>query len=145
MKTSNGNPCLDFFFHVVPDTPAESLIQRLILAWNHNPLTTLKLIYNLRGVRGTGKSDKEGFYTAAFWLHKDHPKTLACNIGSLSDFGYMKDLPEILYRLLDGSDLWNKRKTVKKSSSILSRGVQDEWNQRKIGKRSRSSLSVECV
>ena len=92
-----------------------------------------------------GKSNKEGFYTAAFWLHKDHPKTLACNIGSLSDFGYMKDLPEILYRLLEGSDLWNKRKTVKKSSSILSRGVQDEWNQRKIGKRSRSSLSVECV
>ncbi|XP_075659047.1 uncharacterized protein LOC142628902 [Castanea sativa] len=128
---SSGNPCLDFFFHVVPDTPAESLIQRLELAWTHNPLTTLKLIYNLRGVRGTGKSDKEGFYTAAFWLHKDHPKTLACNIGSLSDFGYMKDLPEILYRLLEGSDVrknqrdeWKKRKSGKKSSSSLSRGVQ---------------------
>ena len=40
---------------------------------------------------------------AAFWLFKDFPKTLACNIGSLSDFGYMKDLPEILYRLLVGS------------------------------------------
>ncbi|TQE10309.1 hypothetical protein C1H46_004148 [Malus baccata] len=31
------------------------------------------------GVRGTGKSDKEGFYKAAFWLHQNHPKTLACN------------------------------------------------------------------
>ena len=99
-----------------------------------------------------GKSNKEGFYIAAFWLHKDHPKTLACNIGSLSDFGYMKDLPEILYRLLEGSnvrknqkDELNKRKTGKKSSSSLSRGVQDEWNQQKTRKMSRSSLSMECI
>ena len=73
-------------------------------------------------------------------IQRPPSKTLACNIGSLSDFGYMKDLPEIMYRLLNGSDLWNKRKFWKKSSSILSRGVQDEWNQRKFGKRSRSSL-----
>ncbi|RVW84109.1 Protein auxin signaling F-BOX 3 [Vitis vinifera] len=32
-----------------------------------------------RGVRGTGKSDKEGYYTAALWLHGLHPKTFACN------------------------------------------------------------------
>ncbi|KAG5588152.1 hypothetical protein H5410_048586 [Solanum commersonii] len=76
---SSGNPCLDFFFHVVPDTPPDDLIGRLELAWAHNPLTALKLICNLRGVRGTGKSDKEGFYAAAFWLHYTHPKTLACN------------------------------------------------------------------
>ncbi|KAG8373928.1 hypothetical protein BUALT_Bualt11G0076200 [Buddleja alternifolia] len=117
---STGNPCLDFFFHVVPDTPSETLIQRLNLAWDENPLKTLKLICNLRGVRGTGKSDKEGYYTAALWLHKHHPKTLACNVASMADFGYFKDLPEILYRLLEGSDsrklakeAWLKRKGVR--------------------------------
>ncbi|XVF81476.1 hypothetical protein PTKIN_Ptkin15bG0158300 [Pterospermum kingtungense] len=120
---SSGNPCLDFFFHVVPDTPPESIQERLSLAWVHNPLTTLKLICNLRGVRGTGKSDKEGFYTAAFWLHQHHPKTLACNLDSFADFGYFKDLPEILYRLLEGSDV---RKIQK-----------EEWNQRKCGVRCR--------
>ncbi|XVF81473.1 hypothetical protein PTKIN_Ptkin15bG0158000 [Pterospermum kingtungense] len=119
---SSGNPCLDLFFHVVPGTPPESLKERLRLAWAHNPLTTLKLICNLRGVRGTGKSDKEGFYTAAFWLHKHHPKTLACNLDSFADFGYFKDLPEILYRLLEGSDV---RKIQK-----------EEWKQRKFGLRS---------
>ncbi|XVF81470.1 hypothetical protein PTKIN_Ptkin15bG0157700 [Pterospermum kingtungense] len=116
---SSGNPCLDLFFHVVPGTPPESLKERLRLAWAHNPLITLKLICNLRGVRGTGKSDKEGFYTAAFWLHKHHPKTLACNLDSFADFGYFKDLPEILYRLLEGSEV---RKILK-----------EEWNQRKRG------------
>ncbi|VVB14476.1 unnamed protein product [Arabis nemorensis] len=71
-------------------TPKESLEQRLQAAWNHDALTTLKLICNLRGVRGTGKSDKERFYTAALWLHVYHPKTLACNLESLSEFGIQK-------------------------------------------------------
>ncbi|WJX57438.1 hypothetical protein P8452_43002 [Trifolium repens] len=101
---STSNPCLDFFFHVVPNTPSETLIQRLKLAWSHNPLTTLKLVCNLRGVRGTGKSNREGFYTAALWFHQHHPKTLASNVPSLADFGYFKDLPEILYRLLEGTE-----------------------------------------
>ncbi|XP_023543545.1 uncharacterized protein LOC111803399 [Cucurbita pepo subsp. pepo] len=128
---SSGNPCLDFFFHVVPDTPSESLTERLSVAWNHNPLMTLKLICNLRGVRGTGKSDKEGYYTAALWLHKFHPKTLAGNIPSLADFGYFKDLPELLYRLLEGSDVRKNQKA--------------EWIGRRKGRnmKRRRSLSSE--
>ncbi|CAI8588092.1 unnamed protein product [Vicia faba] len=65
---STGNPCLDFFFHVVPNTPS-----------------------------------REGFYAATLWFHQHHPKTLASNVPSLADFGYFKDLPEILYRLLQGT------------------------------------------
>ncbi|XP_015902289.1 uncharacterized protein LOC107435242 [Ziziphus jujuba] len=122
---SSGNPCLDFFFHVVPDTPLESLSQKLRLAWDHNPLTTLKLICNLRGVRGTGKNDKESFYTAAFWLFDNHPKTLACNVGSFADFGFFKDLPEILYRLLEGPEVRQTQKA--------------EWLQIKGSSRSKAS------
>ncbi|XP_009790352.1 uncharacterized protein [Nicotiana sylvestris] len=107
---SSGNPCLDFFFHVVPDTSPDDLIGRLELAWAHNPLTALKLICNLRGVRGTGKSDKEGFYTAAFWLHYTHPKTLAFNVHAFADFGYFKDFLEILYRILEGPFVRQKEK-----------------------------------
>ncbi|GER45786.1 hypothetical protein STAS_22762 [Striga asiatica] len=101
---STGNPCLDFFFHVVPDTPPETLTEHLKLAWKQDPLKALKLVCNLRGVRGTGKSDREGGYTAALWLHKNHPKTLARNIDSLASFGYFKDLLEILFRVLEGPD-----------------------------------------
>ncbi|KAK2427140.1 hypothetical protein QL285_025739 [Trifolium repens] len=107
---STSNPCLDFFFHVVPDTPSQTLIQRLQLAWSHNPLTTLKLVCNLRGVRSTGKSDREGFYAAALWFHQHHPKTLASNVPSLADFGYFKDLPEILYRLLQEKQIFEQEK-----------------------------------
>ncbi|KAI3914566.1 hypothetical protein MKW92_021259, partial [Papaver armeniacum] len=98
---SSGNPLLDFFFHVVPDTPSDSVIKRLELAWEYDPLKALKLICNLRGVRGTGKSEKEGFYAAALWLFKHHPKTLAANVKSFAEFGYFKDLPEILHRITE--------------------------------------------
>ncbi|PIA64211.1 hypothetical protein AQUCO_00201469v1 [Aquilegia coerulea] len=111
---STGNPCLDFFFHVVPDTPNHSLIQRLVLAWRHNSLTALKLICQLRGVRGTGKADKEGFYVAALWLHEYHPKTLALNVRWFAEFGYLKDLLEILYRILEGVDV--RKKTAKRNN-----------------------------
>ncbi|PKA50867.1 hypothetical protein AXF42_Ash007522 [Apostasia shenzhenica] len=101
---SSGDPLLDFFFHVVPDTPAQTLTSLLADAWERDPLTAFKLVFNLRGVRGTGKSDREGFYSAALWIHRHHPKTLALNLPSIAEFGYFKDLPEILHRLIDGAD-----------------------------------------
>ncbi|CAN1184516.1 Uncharacterized protein L728 [Linum perenne] len=107
---STGNPCLDFFFHIVPDTPADRVIERLQLAWAHDSTTALKLICNLRGVRGTGKSDKEGFYAAALWLYSHHPKTLALNAKALAEFGYFKDFVEILYRILEGLGVRQKAK-----------------------------------
>nr|XP_023874923.1 uncharacterized protein LOC111987439 [Quercus suber] len=122
---ATGNPCLDFFFHVVPSTPSHETVERVQKAWAYHPLTTLKLICNLRGVRGTGKSDKQRFYTAALWLHKHHPKTLALNARTFADFGYFKDLLEILYLILEGE---SAREIAKR-----------EWNQRKgangIGRR----------
>jgi hypothetical protein len=99
---SSGDPCLDFFFHVVPDTPAESVASRFADAWAAEPLTALHLACNLHGVRGTGKSDREGFYAAALWMHERHPRTLALNARAVAGFGYLKDLPEILHRIIHG-------------------------------------------
>ncbi|PHT65227.1 hypothetical protein T459_29652 [Capsicum annuum] len=87
---STGNPCLDFFFHVVPDTPPQELLQRLQLSWKRNALIILKLICNLRGVRGIGKSQKEGFYSAALWLHKHHPTTLGDEVRMKEEKKWLK-------------------------------------------------------
>ncbi|KAF7104406.1 hypothetical protein CFC21_105306 [Triticum aestivum] len=99
---TSGDPCLDFFFHVVPDTPAETVSSLLANAWAAEPTTALRLACNLRGVRGTGKSDREGFYAAALWMHGSHPATLALNARPVAEFGYLKDLPEILHRIIHG-------------------------------------------
>ncbi|XP_062149814.1 uncharacterized protein LOC133858372 [Alnus glutinosa] len=48
------------------------------------------------------KESREDFYTAAIWLHRYHPETLAYNVGAFSKFGCLKDLLEILYLILNG-------------------------------------------
>ncbi|KAK4367114.1 hypothetical protein RND71_014994 [Anisodus tanguticus] len=139
------NPCLDFFFHVVPDTPPEELLERLQLSWRHNALTTLKLICNLRGVRGTGKSDKEGFYTASLWLHNHHPKTLACNIKAIADFGYFKDVLEILYRLLEGYGVRKNEKTewMKKKQRGFLEGLKEKKDSTSIIPKGKAKIQRE--
>ncbi|KAH6809199.1 Uncharacterized conserved protein UCP015417 [Perilla frutescens var. frutescens] len=131
---SAGNPCLDFFFHVVPDTPPENLTHRLELGWVHNPLMALKLVCNLRGVQGTGKTDREGFYTAALWLHHHHPKTLSGNVAAFAGFGYSKDLLEILFRILEGADA---RKLAKETGK--------KWKSWKSKKRKRKGAKFPGI
>ncbi|ESR33444.1 hypothetical protein CICLE_v10006998mg [Citrus x clementina] len=60
MYFSSGNPCQDFFIHVVSGTPYDKLTQRIELR--------------------------------KLWL----------NSSAFVDFGYLKDLTEILYRILEG-------------------------------------------
>ncbi|RXH93767.1 hypothetical protein DVH24_015834 [Malus domestica] len=80
------------------------------MALSHDAQTTLKLICNFWGVRGTGKFDKEGFYKAAFWLHQNHIKTLVCNATSVAQIGFFKNLREILYRLIEGQEVRENQK-----------------------------------
>ncbi|KAJ3676514.1 hypothetical protein LUZ60_003926 [Juncus effusus] len=121
---SSGNPCVDFFFQVVPDTPSDKVVGLLNSAWQHDPLTALKLLCHLRGVRGTGKSDKERFYVGALWLHRNHPKTLALNVASFAEFGYIKDLLEILFRLLYGDDVHEEMKRERKMQPVKTKMVK---------------------
>ncbi|KAH6821452.1 Uncharacterized conserved protein UCP015417 [Perilla frutescens var. hirtella] len=140
---STGNPCLDFFFHVVPDTPPENVTNLLHLAWDQDPLKALKLICNLRGVKGTGKSDREGFYTAALWLHDYHPKTLAANVAAFANFGYFKDLLEILFRVLEGSDARELAKEAGENWKAYN-SVREEWDTLKeVISKNKKSVETE--
>lgn len=104
-------PCADFFLKPVPNTPPKDFIKLLEKSWTHHPLTTLKLICNLRSHHPvTGNPNREGFYAAALWLHKNHPKTLAVNLTSIAKLGCLKDLLEVLYRIMEGSDVRSNAK-----------------------------------
>jgi hypothetical protein len=75
---SSGDPCVDFFFQVVPGATSGADVAALLdVAWSLDARAALKLVCHLRGVRGLGKGNREGFYAAALWLHARHPKTLA--------------------------------------------------------------------
>ncbi|WOH01670.1 hypothetical protein DCAR_0521055 [Daucus carota subsp. sativus] len=133
---TSSNPCLDFFFQVVPSTPKHTLITYLESSWGFDPLTTLKLVCNLRGVRGSGKGNKEGFYAALLWLHCFHPKTLVRNVEALVGFGYFKDLPEILHRLVQDAE-WFERKEfgLKKKAARAKDGDSVKWRMPRKGTR----------
>ncbi|KAM3691535.1 hypothetical protein ACJW31_08G022400 [Castanea mollissima] len=144
---ATGNPCLNFFFHVVPSTPPEEIVECVHKAWSHDPLTTLKLISNLRGVRGTRKSNKERFYTTALWLHKHHPKTLALNARTLYKFGLFEDLLEILYRILEGESRYNKDPIYRflhdTISDVFAEMLKADTQALNAGKRKEISLAAK--
>ncbi|KAI4989224.1 hypothetical protein ZWY2020_036541 [Hordeum vulgare] len=82
-----------------------------------------------------GKSDKEGFYAAALWMHENHPKTLACNVAALAEFGYLKDFPELLFRLIHGPDV---RKVAKAAAEAdKARKTEKELVKRRAAFRTR--------
>ncbi|RLM93414.1 uncharacterized protein C2845_PM08G30280 [Panicum miliaceum] len=100
---SSGDPCVDFYFQIVPGVTSDADLAALLdAAWSRDARTALKLVCHLRGVRGLGKSDRDGFYAAALWMHARHPLTLAANLANFARFGCLKDLPEILYLVLHG-------------------------------------------
>ncbi|CAN6200936.1 unnamed protein product [Urochloa humidicola] len=134
---SSGDPCLDFFFQVVPGTPAPSVTSLLAAAWAAEPATALRLACNLRGVRGTGKSDREGFYAAALWMHGCHPATLALNAGPIADFGYLKDLPEILHRIIHGGVSTKTPGKQARGGGIVARRFGGSHHRRSTGKKPR--------
>ena len=109
---SSGDPCLDFFLHVVPSTPATRVASLLADAWAAEPNTALRLACNLVGVRGTSKSDHKGFSAAALWMHECHPVTLALNAPSIVELGYLKVLPKILYRIVQGVDMTRRPRSA---------------------------------
>uniref|UniRef100_A0A0E0M2Z3 Uncharacterized protein n=1 Tax=Oryza punctata TaxID=4537 RepID=A0A0E0M2Z3_ORYPU len=103
LPLSSGDPCLDFFFQIVPGATQSTRVGDLLDdAWARDPRTALKLVCHLRAVRGLGKADREGFYAAALWMHDHHPRTLAANLAAFVNFGCFKDLLEIIYRVLHG-------------------------------------------
>ncbi|RLN03645.1 uncharacterized protein C2845_PM13G08340 [Panicum miliaceum] len=82
---SSGDPCVDFFFQVVPGATSGTDVAALLdVAWSRDEQAALRLVCHLRSVRGLGKGDREGFYAAALWMHARHPKTLAGNLATFA-------------------------------------------------------------
>jgi hypothetical protein len=87
MQTENGddafvstnNPLVDLFFELTEDFTATRMEQVLAKAWNHDPLATLKIIFNARSIH-LGKATRPGAYRALGWLYQNHPQTFIANL-----------------------------------------------------------------
>lgn len=93
--SSSGDSRLDFFFVVMEQTGEERTLGLLENSWNENPLHTLRLLANLRDIRG-GKGIRVQYQQCLYWLYQNHPATLYHNLEELLGFGYCKDVLELL-------------------------------------------------
>ncbi|KAL0006487.1 hypothetical protein SO802_014048 [Lithocarpus litseifolius] len=99
------HPCIDLYQWGNNQQSLNALKFLLEKSWNHNSLTTLKIICFLRKKIPPSKDGKEKFFASLLWLYKCHPKSLAYNLEVFAKFSYLKDLLEILYRLLYGYEI----------------------------------------
>ncbi|KAG8791898.1 hypothetical protein FRC16_000234 [Serendipita sp. 398] len=79
---STGSALVDAFNGLNQATESKDFEPILRKAWDADPLTTLKIIFNLRSIH-EGKSDREGFYRAWGWLYRNHPRTAILNTPAL--------------------------------------------------------------
>jgi len=75
-------------------------------------------------------------------MHERHPKTLACNLPALAEFGYLKDFPELLYRLIHGADT-RKLYMAKAETQKIRRKVAEVRAARLAGKKRTHGQTVE--
>jgi hypothetical protein len=76
---STTNPLVDLFSELEEVVSGPRLLELLNAAWVHDPLATLKIIFNARSIH-LGKSSRTVFYKCAGWLAQYHPLTLILNL-----------------------------------------------------------------
>ena len=96
---TSGDATVDFFFHVMEDTSKKLTVDLVKKSWAQNPLDTLKLIANLRDIRG-GKAIKSQWLNCLYWIYLKHPRTLYNNLENFVFLGYWKDLLNLLIVIL---------------------------------------------
>ncbi|KAH6808299.1 hypothetical protein C2S51_029407 [Perilla frutescens var. frutescens] len=73
-------------------------------------------------------------------LHR-RPKTLAANIAAFANFGYFKDLLEILFRVLEGSDARELAKEAGENLKAYNSRLRSDMEMLKSGKLNKISLA----
>lgn len=96
-----GVKCLDFYTKVMARDKATAMKDPIIedfisQAWLENPAITLRLVANLRDIRGdTGKGERHAATVCWKWLMKNHPEQISANMAHIPFFGRWKDLLDI--------------------------------------------------
>ena len=77
--TTTGDKCLDFFGTVVRSTSVATVLAGFLAAWNEDPEKAIKLLLNLRDVRG-GKGEKKLALVLMYALSCWKPLTYLANL-----------------------------------------------------------------
>ncbi|KAF2501861.1 hypothetical protein BU16DRAFT_449862 [Lophium mytilinum] len=80
---STKSALVDLFYELEESIRDNRLVEVLDAAWEEDPLSTVKIIFNARSIH-LGKSSRLVTYRAFGWLAEKHPQTLVANLRWLT-------------------------------------------------------------
>jgi Domain of unknown function (DUF2828) len=138
------SPTLDFFTGVVPNIGHDALLKLLCSAWNHDPHTTLRLIFQTGNIRDQGKMDRRTFLICIYWLWIKNPETVLQNIDSFKEHTCLKDLLALLrYSIASGTGFcrYNMESIEDSIENSCHKKRKDRGCSRNIESKKRRKLS----
>jgi len=127
-NSSSLNHCVNLFFQIgaMRGASKEKLFAKVSKAFNEDPLTTIKIIFWTRDVRG-GAGERQIFRDCLLWLCENHREVLHKNIHLISEYGRWDDV----LTLVGTQNCWDSALDLVKTALEKEDGLCAKWMPRK--------------
>jgi len=127
-NSSSLNHCVNLFFQIgaMRGMDKKRLLAKVSKAFNEDPLTTIKIIFWTRDVRG-GAGERQIFRDCLLWLCENHREVLHKNIHLISEYGRWDDV----LTLVGTMNCWESALHIIKTALDKQDGLCAKWMPRK--------------
>ena len=127
-NSSSLNHCVNLFFQIgaLRGASKEKLFAKVSKAFNEDPLTTIRIIFWARDVRG-GAGERQIFRDCLLWLCENHREVLHKNIHLISEYGRWDDV----LTLVGTQNCWDSALDLVKTALEKEDGLCAKWMPRK--------------
>jgi hypothetical protein len=127
-NSSSLNHCVNLFFQIgaMRGASKDRLHAKVSKAFNEDPLTTIRIIFWTRDVRG-GAGERQIFRDCLLWLCENHREVLHKNIHLISEYGRWDDV----LTLIGTQNCWDSALDLVKTALENEDGLCAKWMPRK--------------
>ena len=127
-NSSSLNHCVNLFFQIgaMRGMEKQRLLAKVSKAFNEDSLTTMKILFWARDVRG-GAGERQIFRDCLLWLCDNHREVLHKNIHLLSEYGRWDDV----LTLVGTQNCWDSALDVVKTALENEDSLCAKWMPRK--------------
>ena len=130
-NSSSLKHCVNLFFQIgaMRGASKDKLHAKVSKAFNEDPLTTIRIIFWTRDVRG-GAGERQIFRDCLLWLCENHREVLHKNIHLISEYGRWDDV----LTLVGTQNCWDSALGLVKTALENEDGLCAKWMPRKGAK-----------
>ena len=127
-NSSSLKHCVNLFFQIgaMRGTSKDRLFTKVSKAFNEDPLTTIRIIFWARDVRG-GAGERQIFRDCLLWLCDNHRDVINKNINLISEYGRWDDV----LTLVGTQNCWDSALDLVKTALDNEDGLCAKWMPRK--------------